>query len=172
MKLRDPSHEVTVLERNKADDTFGWGVVLSDDAWGNMEASRQHSRHSPQPRTGRHRRRPPSVCLSRAVRLRRHRRMKMLRCCGTLGWASICRFKPPAAEHRHDYDVVVACDGINSLVRTEFADVFRPDIDTRLCKFIWLGTHQKFDARSPSSSRASTAGCGSTPTSSTPIRRR
>ena len=50
-----------------------------------------------------------------------------------------------AEEHRHDYDVVVACDGINSLVRTEFADVFRPDIDTRLCKFIWLGTHQKFD---------------------------
>ncbi|HVG52536.1 MAG TPA: bifunctional salicylyl-CoA 5-hydroxylase/oxidoreductase, partial [Xanthobacteraceae bacterium] len=50
-----------------------------------------------------------------------------------------------AEDHRHDYDVVVACDGINSLVRTEFADVFRPDIDTRLCKFIWLGTHQKFD---------------------------
>ncbi len=32
MKLRDPSHDVTVVERNKADDTFGWGVVLSDDA--------------------------------------------------------------------------------------------------------------------------------------------
>ena len=32
MKLRDPAHEVVVLERNKADDTFGWGVVLSDDA--------------------------------------------------------------------------------------------------------------------------------------------
>ena len=37
MKLRDPAHEVTLLERNKADDTFGWGVVLSDDALGNME---------------------------------------------------------------------------------------------------------------------------------------
>ena len=36
MKLRDPSHEVVVLERNKADDTFGWGVVLSDDALGKM----------------------------------------------------------------------------------------------------------------------------------------
>ena len=36
MKLRNPTHEVTVLERNKADDTFGWGVVLSDDALENM----------------------------------------------------------------------------------------------------------------------------------------
>ena len=32
MKLRDASHQVTVLERNKANDTFGWGVVLSGDA--------------------------------------------------------------------------------------------------------------------------------------------
>ena len=37
MKLRDPDHDVTVIERNKADDTFGWGVVLSDDALGNMQ---------------------------------------------------------------------------------------------------------------------------------------
>jgi 2-polyprenyl-6-methoxyphenol hydroxylase-like FAD-dependent oxidoreductase len=37
MKLRDPSHQVTVLERNKADDTFGWGVVLSDDAMARMK---------------------------------------------------------------------------------------------------------------------------------------
>lgn len=36
MKLRDPAHEVTVIERNKGDDTFGWGVVLSDDALGNL----------------------------------------------------------------------------------------------------------------------------------------
>ena len=35
-KLRDPSHEVVVLERNRADDTFGWGVVLSDETLGNL----------------------------------------------------------------------------------------------------------------------------------------
>ena len=37
MKLRDPAHQVTVLERNRANDTFGWGVVLSDDALSRME---------------------------------------------------------------------------------------------------------------------------------------
>jgi anthraniloyl-CoA monooxygenase len=50
-----------------------------------------------------------------------------------------------AEDYRRDYDLVVAADGINSLVRREYAEVFRPDIDVRLCKFIWLGTHQKFD---------------------------
>ncbi|MCA4909040.1 MAG: hypothetical protein ING72_01725, partial [Methylobacterium sp.] len=37
MKLRDPAHEVVVLERNRANDTFGWGVVLSDDALSRMQ---------------------------------------------------------------------------------------------------------------------------------------
>ena len=37
MKLRDPAHQVTVLERNRANDTFGWGVVLSDDALSRMQ---------------------------------------------------------------------------------------------------------------------------------------
>ena len=36
MKLRDASHEVTVFERNKPDDTFGWGVVLSAETLDNL----------------------------------------------------------------------------------------------------------------------------------------
>ncbi len=43
------------------------------------------------------------------------------------------------------YDLVVAADGLNSKTRTAFAEVFKPDIDIRACKFVWLGTHQKFD---------------------------
>lgn len=45
----------------------------------------------------------------------------------------------------YEYDVVVACDGLNSKTRMEFADTFQPDIDERLCQFVWLGTHQKFN---------------------------
>ncbi len=44
-----------------------------------------------------------------------------------------------------EFDLVVASDGLNSKTRTEFAEHFQPDIDTRKCKFVWLGTHQKFD---------------------------
>jgi anthraniloyl-CoA monooxygenase len=50
-----------------------------------------------------------------------------------------------AEVYRKDYDLVVGCDGINSLVRGEYKEVFQPDIDTRKCKFVWLGTHAKFD---------------------------
>jgi anthraniloyl-CoA monooxygenase len=51
----------------------------------------------------------------------------------------------PVEDYRNDYDLVVACDGINSAVRTAWAEHFKPDVDVRECKFIWLGTHQKFD---------------------------
>ena len=39
MKLRDPAHDVTVFERNRPDDTFGWGVVLSDETLDNLAAN-------------------------------------------------------------------------------------------------------------------------------------
>ena len=37
MKRRDPRHEIVVVERNRPYDTFGWGVVLSDETLGNLE---------------------------------------------------------------------------------------------------------------------------------------
>ena len=37
MKLRDPSHRVVVVERNRPYDTFGWGVVLSDQTLQNLK---------------------------------------------------------------------------------------------------------------------------------------
>ncbi|MDP2293377.1 MAG: bifunctional salicylyl-CoA 5-hydroxylase/oxidoreductase [Actinomycetota bacterium] len=154
MKLRDPSHEVTVLERNRSDDTFGWGVVLSDDALGNMERNDPASTEAIRDHF--------AYWDDIAVIHRGQRTVS-----GGHGFAGIGRMTMllllqerarelgvdlqfqttfESAEHyRHQYDVVVACDGINSLVRNEYADVFRPDIDLRLCKFIWLGTHQKFD---------------------------
>ncbi|WP_111558174.1 bifunctional salicylyl-CoA 5-hydroxylase/oxidoreductase [Paracoccus sediminilitoris] len=154
MKLRDPSHDVTVLERNRANDTFGWGVVLSDDALARMEKND-----------------PPSAKAIRdnfiywddiAVIRDGQRDVS-----GGHGFAGIGRkmlltllqdrarelgvtmqFQTefgPAESYRRDYDLVVAADGLNSRVRAEYAETFRPDIDMRLCKFIWLGTHQKFD---------------------------
>ena len=154
MKLRDPTHQVTVLERNRANDTFGWGVVLSDDALGRMQLND-----------------PVSAAAIRsefaywddiAVIHNGQRTVS-----GGHGFAGIGRktmlmllqararelgvdlrfeaeFKT-AEDYRRDYDLVVATDGINSIVRREYAATFQPDIDTRKCKFVWLGTHQKFD---------------------------
>ncbi|MBF9051409.1 bifunctional salicylyl-CoA 5-hydroxylase/oxidoreductase [Roseobacter sp. HKCCD9010] len=154
MKLRNPAHEVTVLERNKADDTFGWGVVLSDDALGNMTEND-----------------PISAAAIRenfaywddiAVVHDGHRTVS-----GGHGFAGIGRKKMllllqeraralgvnlqfetpigPVEDYTSAYDLVVACDGINSAVRTAWAEHFKPEVDVRECKFIWLGTRQKFD---------------------------
>jgi len=154
MKLRDPSHEVTVLERNRANDTFGWGVVLSDDALGRMQKNDPKSTEAIRGHF--------AYWDDIAVAHDGHRTVS-----GGHGFAGIGRkqmliilqqrarelgidmrfeteFKD-AEEYRKDYDLVVGSDGINSLVRREYADVFKPDIDQRLVKFIWLGTHQKFD---------------------------
>lgn len=154
MKLRDPRHEVTVIERNKPDDTFGWGVVLSDDALDNMQqndpASTQSIRenfaywddiavvHQGQRMvSGGHgfagigRKRMLIILQARARELGVKLQFETL-------------FKT-AHDYQSEYDLVVGCDGINSLVRLEFQDQFKPDIDTRLCKFIWLGTKQKFN---------------------------
>ena len=155
MKLRDPDHDVTVLERNKANDTFGWGVVLSDDALEQMQENDPQSTNAIRDNF--------AYWDDIAVEHNGDRTVS-----GGHGFAGIGRkqmlillqararelgvkmqfetvFKS-AEEYRKDYDIVVATDGINSLVRKEYEDVYKPDIDTRLCKFIWLGTHQKFDA--------------------------
>src|SRR5690606_25797805 len=51
-----------------------------------------------------------------------------------------------AIAMQYDADLVIASDGLNSRIRTRYADTFNPDIDVRDCRFVWLGTEQTFDA--------------------------
>jgi anthraniloyl-CoA monooxygenase len=154
MKLRDASHQVTVLERNRANDTFGWGVVLSDEALSRMQKNDPKSTNAIRANF--------AYWDDIAVVHNGHRTVS-----GGHGFAGIGRktmlillqerarelgvelrfeteFKS-AEDYRKDYDLVVASDGINSIVRKEYAETFKPDIDIRRCKFVWLGTHQKFN---------------------------
>ena len=154
MKLRDPSHEVTVVERNRANDTFGWGVVLSDDALERMEtndpkstqAIRDHFAYWDDIAVVHDGVRTVSGGHGFAGIGRKQMLILLQERARELG--VILQFETEfgsAEDYRKDYDLVVATDGINSRVRNEYADIFQPDIDTRLCKFVWLGTHQKFD---------------------------
>lgn len=154
MKLRDPSHQVTVIERNKGDDTFGWGVVLSDDALENLAANDPISAETIRSNfaywddiavvhdgvrtvSGGH---GFAGIGRKAMLLLLQDRARELGV--DLQFQTEAR---PIAEYQAEYDLVVACDGLNSRVRSDLAAHFKPDIDTRQCKFIWLGTHQKFD---------------------------
>ena len=154
MKLRDPDHEVIVYERNRADDTFGWGVVLSDETLENLAANdtisaaaiREHFAYwddiavhfkgTTQLSTGH------GFCGIGRMRL-----LQILQ----------ARARDVGVDLRYEteikdiddlmqsHDLVVAPDGVNSVARSRFQDVFKPDIDVRKCHYIWLGTHQKFD---------------------------
>jgi anthraniloyl-CoA monooxygenase len=153
LKLRDPAHEVVVVERNRPDDTFGWGVVLSEDTLANLDAND-----------------PISAAAVRGSfvywdDVAVHYRNAVMRS-GGHGFSGIgrmrllnilqerarelgvdLRFETEAADldAYKDYDLIVGADGVNSRVRGAHADIFKPDIDVRACKYIWLGTHQKFD---------------------------
>ncbi len=153
MKLRDPATDIVVIERNRFDDTFGWGVVLSDETLENLAANDPVSakaiggnfaywddialRYRGETHVssghgfcGIGRRKLLLVLQDRArelgVQLRFETEVQS------------------AEEYRRDFDVVVASDGLNSRTRALYASIFKPDIDQRLCQFVWLGTHQKF----------------------------
>jgi anthraniloyl-CoA monooxygenase len=153
LKLRDAAHEIVVIERNRPDDTFGWGVVLSDETLQNLETND-----------------PPSAALIRADfvywdDIAVHYRDSVTRSTGH-GFCGIGRMRllnilqararalgvtlqfeteAQAAEGYAGFDLIVGADGVNSKLRSSHADVFKPDIDVRACKYIWLGTQQKFD---------------------------
>ncbi len=154
MKLRNPQAEVVVIERNRADDTFGWGVVLSDETLDNLaqndaksaKAIREHFAYW------------DDVALIHQGKntlstghgfcgIGRKRLLLLLQDRARELGVEL-RFETEASaasDYMKEFDVVVASDGLNSKTRGEFSEAFQPDIDTRLNQFTWLGTHQKFD---------------------------
>lgn len=157
MKARQPSLEVTVVERNRPFDTFGWGVVLSDQTLGNLAAADPETAaligrefhhwddiqvffKGRQVRSGGH-----GFCG-----IGRKRLLNILQeRCLALGVKLVFETDvtdDQALAAQYDADLVIASDGLNSRIRQRYADVFEPDIDLRQCRFVWLGTHQTFDA--------------------------
>ena len=153
-KLRDPAHEIVVVERNRARDTFGWGVVLSDETLANLRLVDAQSceaihrafvywddiavhyrgsitRSSGHGFCGIGRRRLLNILQDRAR---------------SLGITLAFETEIEGVEAYRSYDLIVAADGAHSKVRGGLARLFKPDIDVRACKYIWLGTKQRFDA--------------------------
>ena len=156
LKLRNPDHDVVVYERNKPGDTFGWGVVFSDQTMENLVANDPISAqtmsdelirwdyidvwvNNRKDRSGGHgfigigRKRLLQILYDRAIELGVDIRFQ----------SQIDAENLPAQFP--DADVIVAADGLNSQVRNKDIEHFKADIDLRPNKFVWLGTHQTFD---------------------------
>jgi anthraniloyl-CoA monooxygenase len=157
MKKQDPAHQVTVIERNRPYDTFGWGVVFSDQTLGKLVAADEptarailqsfnhwddidvHFKGSTVTSGGH------GFCGIGRKRLLNILQQR----CEELGVRLV--FETEVADDRdiaagHGADLVIASDGINSRIRARYGDIYQPDVDTRDCRFIWLGTKRKFDA--------------------------
>jgi anthraniloyl-CoA monooxygenase len=154
MKQQDPTHDITVVERNKPYDTFGWGVVFSDQTLENMrrcdaptaaaiEASFVHwddielEFKDRTIRSGGH----GFIGIGR-----KHLLNILQRRCEEVGVVLRFEVEVDSDEDFPDADLIIASDGANSKIRTRYADIFLPDIVTRPNRFIWLGTKRLWDA--------------------------
>ena len=150
------AHEITVWERNAADDTFGFGVVFSDETLGGIEHADPaiYPRCSASSRSGttststsRARWSPAAATASR----RMSRRAPAGDPAGPLPRARRDDPLPHRGPRRrragpHATTWWSPRDGLGSAVRARYADTFRPTLDERDCKYIWLGTDKVFDA--------------------------
>jgi anthraniloyl-CoA monooxygenase len=155
VKQLDPSVDITVWERNAPDDTFGFGVVFSDQTLAGIRASDKSVFED----MGK------SFAYWDDVDVTIDSQMFTI---AGNGFAAMSRKEllhvlqrratdrgvpihfqtqaPPVEELMSDYDLVIAGDGINSAIRTKFADEFGTTADERNCKYIWLGTDLVFEA--------------------------
>jgi anthraniloyl-CoA monooxygenase len=154
MKKANAQHRIRVIERNRPYDTFGWGVVFSDATLENLRAADAHTHDEIVDsfahwddievhfkghvlRSGGHgfsgiaRKRLLNILQRRAEEVG----VELLFECDVAG-----------VEPYRDADLIVASDGINSRIRSTYAEHFQPNLDTRKCRFVWLGTTLPLDA--------------------------
>ncbi|MDL2078318.1 bifunctional salicylyl-CoA 5-hydroxylase/oxidoreductase [Streptomyces sp. GXMU-J15] len=155
LKRLDPGREITVWERNAPDDTFGFGVVLSDETLGGIEhadpevyaALQQHFTRWDDIVIGHRDHRHTSGGHGFAA-LGRKRLLEILhrRCRGLGVDLRFTSEAPPPDELAATHDLVIAADGVHSTTREAYAEVFRPRVTTHRCRYIWLATDFAFDA--------------------------
>ncbi len=156
MKLKNPRHDITVYERNRDNDTFGWGVVFSDQTMENLRANDPVS---------------ADTMVGELIRwddVAVHHKGEVIRS-GGHGFIGIGRLRlleilyarareldvkfqfetefevDDIQDKFSDADLIVAADGLNSKIRNNDLEAFDCDIDLRPNKFVWLGTRQRFD---------------------------
>lgn len=154
MKQQNPSHDVTVVERNRPYDTFGWGVVFSDQTLGNLQQADPVSANQVldafnhwddievnirghKVRSGGH-----GFCG-----IGRKRLLNILqKRCEDVGVKLVFETDVQDDTQYANADLIIASDGLNSRIRTKYAATYEPDIDLRDCRFVWLGTTKLFEA--------------------------
>ncbi len=149
-----PATRIEVYERNRPDDTFGWGVVFSDETMGNFRAADPET-HGAILANFHH---WDDIAIhfgGRKIVSGGHGfcgigRKKLLQIlqerAHALGVHQTFHHEVEDDGTFSDADLIIAADGANSHTRNRYADIFQPDVDKRKCRYIWLGTTQSFSA--------------------------
>ncbi|HEY1148602.1 MAG TPA: bifunctional salicylyl-CoA 5-hydroxylase/oxidoreductase [Pseudoduganella sp.] len=157
MKKQNPAHRIVVVERNRPYDTFGWGVVFSDQTLGNLVAADEPTAREilqsfnhwddidvffkgQKVTSGGH-----GFCGIGRKRLLNILQQR----CEELGVELVFENEVTDDQElaaRYGADLVIASDGLNSRVRARYESTYQPMIEARQCRFVWLGTKNKFDA--------------------------
>lgn len=154
-KKLDPSHDITVWERNAPDDTFGFGVVFSDETMGGIENADAEFYKAADANFARWS--DIDVIFGGetftiggqgfAASSRKDLLLLLQDRARELG--VVLNFNteaPDVDELSRDCDLVIASDGINSKIRAQYADSFKPSLDPRKSKFMWLGIDRALEA--------------------------
>ncbi|MGC1107672.1 MAG: bifunctional salicylyl-CoA 5-hydroxylase/oxidoreductase [Candidatus Acidiferrales bacterium] len=154
-KKANPSWDITVIERNRADSTFGWGVVFSDKTMGGFREADPQT-HKAITEAFRHWDDIDVFFKGEKLTSGGHGfcgigRMRLLQIlqerAATLGVK--LQFETEITDpdsYAREYDLVVASDGASSIARRKHEDIFKPNVQVRKNRFIWLGTKKKLDA--------------------------
>jgi len=154
MKKLHPEHDITVVERNRPYDTFGWGVVFSDATMESMKVWDPESAAEIQDAFNHW---DDIEVLFKGTRQRtsghgfvgigRKRLLNILQLrCEALGVKLQFETDVESDLDFPDADLIIASDGLNSRIRNRYEDVFEPDLIVRPNRYIWLGTEKLFDA--------------------------
>ncbi len=157
MKKQNPSHQIIVVERNRPYDTFGWGVVFSDQTLGNLVNADEESARAilqsfnhwddidvffkgEKITSGGH-----GFCGIGRKRLLNILQQR----CEEMGVQLVFECDVECDQQlaaSYQADLVIASDGLNSRIRKRYEATYQPQIEARHCRFVWLGTRKKFDA--------------------------
>lgn len=154
MKKLHPEHHIRVVERNRPYDTFGWGVVFSDQTMASMQKWDKESADEIQQAFNHW---DDIEVLFKGTRQRttghgfvgigRKKLLNILQSrCEALGVELVFETDAGGDQDFPDADLVIASDGFNSKVRNRYPEVFQPDLVKRPNRYIWLGTNKLFDA--------------------------
>lgn len=154
MKRRDPRHDITILERNAAGSTDGWGVTVWADLLETLRRSDPESARMISDSASRWHVQRVEVQGKRSVQtagfgygLNRQRLLDILTDRARKLGVRV-EFERPvmSLEDLPEADLVVACDGVNSILREQDSEHFATGIDVGRNKHVWLGTDKMFDA--------------------------